>query len=486
MVDTRQTQLCYILVCFCDHSPAPRIESMHTRSSRKFHFESRPAVQVTVKTHADECPYNAAVLLGETSHAKLNRLLTERCRCPKHVYVKQARYREALGTTNWEEAERKAKEWADAHDPEIIEKRAEKQSKAISRQPIPEAFDLFIQSKNKGDDGDPVLSKFRTMKKDFCEFLAKWNAGKPVPAQIGYVDQITTSLLEDHWRPTWFDGKGSYWSRTKRREQVRSFFKYCVDRQWISANPAKGMQIIKRNKKEISPTPPFSAKQYEALLDGCALYESSFRDRNGKQLVITNERLAAFIEVMRWCGARISDVSLMRRDAIGADGIWRYTALKNGAECQVPVPAEVLYRLEKLQLIPALDDDYYFWSGKSRPQNAADPWQRALARLWPLCDAIVNEVIDKRNKVKVQPSSHMFRNTFAVECRKAGLSYAEIGEAIGDDEQTVKEHYAAYCEEYDRQVAEKIRLTHRKMPKPSSSATLTHVPKPPQRAASRR
>lgn len=455
---------------------------MRVKSSRKFEFNSRPVVQVVVKTHAEECPYNTAVLGGETSHTKLSRLLTQRCACPKHVYVKQARYREALGTIDWEEAQRKAKEWADAHDPELIEKRAEKHRKAISRQLIPEAFDLFIQAKNKGSDSDPVLSKFRTMKKDFTEFLAKWNTGKPPAEHIRYIDQVTTSLLEDHWRPTWFRGKGSYWSRTKRREQARSFFKYCVERQWISVNPAKGMQVIRRNKKELSPTPPFSEKQYDAVLDGCALYEASFRDRNGKQLVITNNRLAAIIEVMRWCGPRISDASLMRRDAIGSDGVWRYVALKNGAECQVPVPAEVLQRLEQLPLTPALDNAYYFWSGKSKRQNAADPWQRALARLWPSCDPIVNEVIDKRNKVKVQPSSHMFRNTFAVECRKQGLSYAEIGEAIGDDEQTVKDHYSAYCEDYDRQVAEKIRLTHRKIP----PATQAHIPKSPQRAASHR
>jgi hypothetical protein len=94
---------------------------MKVRSGRIFHFESRPTVDVIVKTHTDECPYNAAVLRGETSHPKLNRLLTERCRCPKQLYVKRARYREALGTTDWEDAQRKAKEWADANDPEMIE-----------------------------------------------------------------------------------------------------------------------------------------------------------------------------------------------------------------------------------------------------------------------------------------------------------------------------------------------------------------------------
>lgn len=90
---------------------------MKVKSDRRFFFTSRPSVSVVVKTHSENCPYYAATIASENNHSKLNRLLTERCDCPKQVYVKQIRYREALGTTKWDEAERKAKEWADAHDP---------------------------------------------------------------------------------------------------------------------------------------------------------------------------------------------------------------------------------------------------------------------------------------------------------------------------------------------------------------------------------
>ena len=38
---------------------------MKIRSSRKFDFEFRPAVEVVVKTHADECPHEAAVRFGD-------------------------------------------------------------------------------------------------------------------------------------------------------------------------------------------------------------------------------------------------------------------------------------------------------------------------------------------------------------------------------------------------------------------------------------
>ncbi len=435
------------------------------KPTRTFLFDTKPIVRVIVKNHLPDCIYREPRLAAP--HKAKDCRCEQHCRCPKHLYVASIRYREATRMVKWEDAEAYAERWATSRTRESIEQRAA--NPEINVIGIEDAFDKFIQSKENGNgDSDAVAAKFRTLKRDFLEFLAKRNHGKDPSEQITTLDQVTTSLLEDEWRPTWFNGKGSYWSRTKRREILRSFFKYALEnRKWVRTNPALGLQLLRRNKNEIQPTPPFAPWQYEKVLDACALFEASRRDRNRHQLVITNQRLAAFIEVMRWCGPRISDASLMRKDAITKDGNWRYVALKNGRECFVPVPREVLARLEKLPARPDIHPDYYFWSGRSKKQNAADPWQRALTRLWTLVDADAKVIVDKRNKQKVSPSSHMFRNTFAVECRKHGISYAEIALALGDDEQTVKDHYSAYCEEYDEAVVTKLRQTHRKAAKAS-------------------
>src|ERR1019366_4598099 len=90
---------------------------------------------------------------------------------------------------------------------------------------------------------------------------------------------------------------------------------------------------------------------------------------------------------MRYSGARISDTALMARTAIDENGFWRYQALKNKNWCEVQLPPHVVELLRTLPSAPDSNPHYYFWSGDSRKQNAADPWQRDLASLWPLVEA---------------------------------------------------------------------------------------------------
>ena len=83
---------------------------MKAKSTRAFNFEGRPAVKVVVRTHDQNCPFRKAAEAGGNSFSRLRVLLTEKCECPKHMYVKQVRYREALGETtgSWPSARRRS------------------------------------------------------------------------------------------------------------------------------------------------------------------------------------------------------------------------------------------------------------------------------------------------------------------------------------------------------------------------------------------
>lgn len=56
--------------------------------------------------------------------------------------------------------------------------------------------------------------------------------------------------------------------------------------------------------------------------------------------------------------------------------------------------------------------DYFFWSGKGRKNKASSTWQKTFRRLWKLVRPALD--LEDRDGKRIQPKSHMFRNTFAV------------------------------------------------------------------------
>jgi|SRR5579871_3000064 len=116
--------------------------------------------------------------------------------------------------------------------------------------------------------------------------------------------------------------------------------------------------------------------------------------------------------------------------------------------------------------------DYFFWSGKSEKKNAADPWQRDLATLWPLVDtkrAQFHRFKDGEGIVRlsirdditgnlVKLGSHLFRNTFTVARRVYSLmGWDRIAQLIGDDQRTVEVHYGPYTEDVKESIAADLR-----------------------------
>jgi integrase/recombinase XerD len=382
----------------------------------------------------------------------------EKDRCPKQFYVSPFQLRLSARTNSWKTAEKRAEEFAHEHDPAVS--RENKNGAKVERRRIVDVLDAFLLAKQNAkearaaDDGNhSVRTKHRNLKKKLLEFLAEYNRERSEAQQIDYLDQITTDWLEEKWRPTW--PHQTYWSKTKFLELVISFFKWCVERGWITVNPAKTLAKLERNKESKTPTPPFTDAQYAAILEACSRFDQSIKTCNRTGVDGKGQRLRALIQVMRFAGVRISDASLMERDAIGDDGRWERAALKNGKLLNFKLPADVVAELRALP--EGTNPRYFFWSGKGTKQNAADPWQRDLARLWKLIDPPL-VCVEKKTKKHVRPHSHMFRNTFAVKCRLAGMSWETIAALLGDDVQTVKDHYAPETKEVnddiDRQLAQ--------------------------------
>jgi len=399
-----------------------------------FHFQTRPEVDVIVYRHRASCRFTQKDKDG-------------RCRCPKHLYVRLSRARITAKTVSWETARQRAKEWADNHDPVILREREREANDAITPKQIAEAFDEFIAAKRAASSNPEAFqttqSKYNTMKGQLADFLNIQNCGKPDPERVLYVHQITSPLL-NQWMATW--KSKTYWSKSKKRDNTIAFFEHCLAQKWIKAtldkdrgNPARGMARIVGRKDSSIPTLPFTVAQFESVLRACDRYDLSLETVNKVEIRNKGKRLHALCNLMRWSGLAITDAVTLQRSRLGKDNRLVLYRTKTGNPVTVLLPPRIADELRSVLPGPDAHPDYFFWSGRGKKNKAATTWQKALRRLWKLVRPALN--LQDRNGRPIPPKSHMFRNTFAVELLKKGVSLEHVAMLLGDAPDTVREHY---------------------------------------------
>jgi integrase len=432
----------------------------------------------------------------------------KRCECPKWGYVNRERNRFSLFTNHWEIAEARIAQYRDRRDVAAVrEQQRAAEWDAIhsyKRMKIADGVPLLINAKLTGkvammDEAgkirDIATSKIRTYINHLQNFLKTYNAAHPNAAPVEYFDQITTALLQDHWRPTWTATTIN--SKNNQRTYVISVFHYAMEQHWMPDTRKMGLQggcqciACKLHPVDgvalTQPKLPFDMPskkhrhpewQTRHILAACKKLNSESRPHCGT-------RLAALIQVGLWSGARIVDAVLMAKSAVDLEtGMWSFQPLKTrnrtGKTVTTQLPPHVCQLLRDL---PAADSHpaYFFWTGDSTPQNGPDPWHRDLAMLWPLVDeqAQVHRYLVTKGKTREQDvwawgmqdpakgnrwskvSFHSFRNTFAVRCRisGAGMSFTRIAELLGDSEAIVIKHYAPYTQGVEDAVTKDLRST---------------------------
>jgi integrase len=152
------------------------------------------------------------------------------------------------------------------------------------------------------------------------------------------------------FRATWSDS-ANY--ATKNLERLRSFFRFCQHDEWMTKNPARA---VKAPRVKETPTLPFSKTEMERILEACDRYRGD------------QDRLRAFVLVMRHSGMRIGDTIALDAQRLKGNKLLLYTA-KTGTPVYVPLPPVTMKALAKLD---TNGSGRFFSTGNAKPQTARE------------------------------------------------------------------------------------------------------------------
>jgi len=251
--------------------------------------------------------------------------------------------------------------------------------------------------------------------------------------QITFLDEWTLDALDEYKlsRPL------CSLSWQKELQLLRTFFDFCMDRDWIERNIAKKMKMPSDPKPK--PRQPYTQSDIIRILSAC----NTFGRHTYERL-----RAKAMVLLMRFYGLRVSDVATLRKDRIKGDHIFLH-ALKNGAAIWLPLYPEVEDALDRLPLPLGANPDceYFFWTGYgSRDEHI----KTAIRTLHAVFKA--SHVPDAH--------AHRFRHTLATQILVAGGSIEDAANILGDSPEIIRKHYAKWSSEYQRRTVDVMRRVH--------------------------
>jgi integrase/recombinase XerD len=337
---------------------------------------------------------------------------TKSCKCRKHLRWSQdgKQFRKQAGTRSWAEAEEVKRDLENQ-----LSGAPPSKTTAEKGQSITEAIDVFIQDKKNQGITDKVIGKYTrelARLREFCE------------SRFVFTVRGLNRELLTHYVATWPEHYPASLTRSKVRERLRSFLRYCYQSEWLTRIPQ-----ISKIEVDQAPTLPLSAKEYEKLLD--ATY-ATFADDPTKAA-----RLHALIQLMRWSGLAIRDALTIRRDELIQDkpkGLCRIVTArqKTGTHVSVPIPADVA---QELLTVHKENSVHVFWSGNGEEESATKNWAKFIAKLF----------VDAGIKKSGHMMSHRLRDTFAVDLLQKGVPLEEVSKLLGHESiKTTEKHYSKW------------------------------------------
>ena len=222
----------------------------------------------------------------------------------------------------------------------------------------------------------------------------------------------------------------------KETQVVRSFFAFCEEAGCVAVSPARSLKAPRFRPPE---NKPYTQEEIIRILAAVDTIGQHFYER---------QRARAAILLMRHHALRISDVVLLRRDAI-QDGRLRVITQKTKTAIDHRAAPEVVEALERLpeprsvekveKCGEAVEEGYFFWSGRGS-------WTSAAANL----SATLRSVY-RASKVP-GAHSHRFRHTRSSEILAVGGSMADVGLFLGISVRIAEKHYCKWMIERQQRI----------------------------------
>lgn len=361
-------------------------------------MSTTPVITIFVR-HSSDCKYRD----DET---------WKRCRCRKHLRWSHngKQYRQSAGTRSWEGAENKRQE--------ILDRLAGRPPKTAPEQQgrmLQDAIDTFNKEKKVEGVSKGVLAKYTRELDRFRSFAER--------AGVWTVQGITREMLTEFCL-TWEDAYPSTYTRSKVRERLRSFLRYCYEAQWLPRIPS-----LPKVQVDEPPTMPLSEAEYKKLLD--SIYG-----------VIPDadqcKRVHALFQLQRHSGLAIRDALTLERNEIVWDAKKKLHRIvtkrqKTGVHISVPIPPDVAKEL--LEVLNG-NPRFVFWSGEGEQESITKNWSK-----YYIAPVFKAAGLDNGSWMK----SHRLRDTFAVDLLQKGVPLEEVSKLLGHESiKTTEKSYAKW------------------------------------------
>jgi site-specific recombinase XerD len=368
------------------------------QNTRKWSVTPGPAIITIFVRHSAECKY-----AGDE--------FEKRCRCPKHLRWSHERkqHRVSARTRSWAEAEKTKREIEDQLAGRVPDVKVEEAHRTIQA-----SIEPFLTDKQVQGVTSSVMGKYKRelgRLREHCE------------GQRIFTLQGSTRELLAGFCATWPEVYPSSYTRSKVRERVRTFLRYCYESQWLPRIPQ-----LPKIKVEEPPTLPLTAPEYARLL--AAIVTTVTKDMQTK--------VHALIQLMRWSGLAIRDALTLKRSEIQHDKQKRLYRIvtarqKTGTHVSVPIPPAIA---KELLAVANGNAEYIFWSGEGEEESITKSWAKLY--LAPLFEAAK---LSSNGYLK----SHRLRDTFAVDLLEKGVPLEEVSKLLGHESiKTTEKHYAKW------------------------------------------
>jgi integrase len=240
-------------------------------------------------------------------------------------------------------------------------------------------------------------------------------------------------------------------AKGKWLEWLRSFFAFVAYREWIAKSPVSPDLKPPVGANRLANKIPFTDEELADIIKACdQLEDQRWGNRFGSGLW-TGEDLKDFCWTLTYTGLRISDVVLFDIDRLRGNDVF-LRAKKNGGDVFTWIPDWLRDRLTARAA--RVGRRLFFIGGTYQLDTVIDIWRQRLAKVFALADC-----------GEVSGTPHRFRHTFVRMMLERGVPVAEVADLTGDDEKTIRKHYARWVPERQARLTRILQEAFRDKPR---------------------